>query len=158
MLLCGLLVLSPAVLARAPALWYAQVTHVTDGDTIWVQPDSGGQAIKVRIDGIDAPEICQVYGMASRDALVAVVLGRHVQVRSRSRDDYGRVLARLYLGTDDVGGWMVAQGHAWSYRSGRSLGPYAEQESSARQRGMGLWQYRAMSPRTFRKRHGSCHE
>ena len=39
--------------------WPGVVTHVSDGDTVWVQPLQGGEAYKVRLLGIDAPEICQ---------------------------------------------------------------------------------------------------
>jgi endonuclease YncB( thermonuclease family) len=35
--------------------WPGIVTHVSDGDTVWVQPLQGGEAHKVRLLGIDAP-------------------------------------------------------------------------------------------------------
>jgi len=42
------------------------VTSVHDGDTITLNTDSGAK--KIRLAGIDAPEIKQPYGIASRDA------------------------------------------------------------------------------------------
>lgn len=151
-------VATTAVAARGThADWMGTVTHVTDGDTLWVRPARGGAPRKIRIDGIDAPEICQAYGVAARAALTAQVQGQSVQVTGRRTDDYGRLLARLTVQGEDIGVWMVLQGHAWSYRSQRDAGPYAQQESWARAQGLGLWQTRAMAPRTFRKRHGSCH-
>lgn len=141
----------------ATSAWSGRVTHVTDGDTLWVQPLNGGVVRKIRMDGIDAPEICQVYGVAAREALMARVQGQAVRVVGRRKDDYGRLLARIHVQGEDVGGWMVLAGHAWSYRSQRNAGPYAEQEMLAREHGRGLWQGRAMSPKTFRRRHGSCH-
>lgn len=139
------------------ASWSGQVTHVTDGDTLWVQPRNGGAVRKIRVDGIDAPEICQVHGEAARVALIKRVRGQPVQVTGRRQDDYGRLLARIHVQGEDVGGWMVLAGHAWSYRSLRNGGPYVAQEMLAREQGRGLWQGRAMSPKTFRRRHGSCH-
>lgn len=137
--------------------WPGRVTHVTDGDTLWVQPFHGGAVRRIRVDGIDAPEICQVHGEAARFALMARVQGRQVQVAGRRKDDYGRLLARIHLQGEDVGQWMVLAGHAWSYRHQRDAGPYAAQEALAREQGVGLWRGRAMPPRTFRRRHGSCH-
>jgi endonuclease YncB( thermonuclease family) len=144
-------------LAASGAGWPGRVTHVTDGDTLWVQPLQGGAVRRIRIDGIDAPEICQVYGEVSRRALAERVQGQLVVVQGRRKDDYGRLLARIHLQGEDIGQWMVLAGHAWSYRHQRSAGPYAAQEALAREQRLGLWQGRAMPPRTFRRRHGSCH-
>lgn len=133
------------------------VTHVTDGDTVWVQPAAGGPARKIRIVGIDAPEICQAYGVSAREALAAQLLRHTVRVQGRGGDSYGRLLGRLELQGQDVGQWMVWQGHAWSDR-GRygAAGSYAAQEMAARQARRGLWRERALAPSVFRRRHGSC--
>jgi endonuclease YncB( thermonuclease family) len=141
----------------APRVYEARVTRVSDGDTVWVQPLSGGRYRKLRLEGLDAPEICQDGGAASRDALARRVLRQIVTVTERQRDDYGRGLARLRHAGDDVGGWMVASGQAWSYRWRRSLGPYQSQETQARAQRIGLFsQADAELPRSFRQRHGPC--
>ena len=139
--------------------WQGVVTHVADGDTLFVRPASGGQPVKIRIDGMDAPEICQAYGQASRLALHNRVMGQPVKVDTRRHDNYGRVLARISLQQADVGEWMVRQGHAWSYRFRRDAGPYAVEEAQAKTAQRGLFaDAQALQPRDFRKRHGSCHE
>jgi endonuclease YncB( thermonuclease family) len=133
------------------------VTHVTDGDSIWVRPLSGGAPREVRLQGIDAPEICQAWGRQARDALAAQVLHREVRVSSRGRDNYQRTLARVSFGGRDVGEWMVSHGHAWSYQFRRNPGPYSRQEAQARAGRLGLWGVHApAAPREFRKRHGGC--
>ncbi|APW37204.1 hypothetical protein RD110_08325 [Rhodoferax koreense] len=138
--------------------WRAEVTYVTDGDTLWVRPEAGSPPRKLRLDGIDAPEICQVHGVAAREALMRRVLHRQVMVSSRATDDYQRTLVTLHLDGEDLGRWMVAQGHAWSYRYHRSAGPYAAEEKSARRAGRGLFaDVGAERPRDFRKSHGSCY-
>jgi len=143
--------------APAPQAYEARVTRVSDGDTVWVQPLSGGRYRKLRLDGLDAPEICQSGGTESRDTLARRVLRQSVTVTERQRDDYGRGLATLEHGGADVGGWMVAQGQAWSYRWRRSLGPYQAQETLARAQRRGLFaQADAELPGAFRKRHGPC--
>lgn len=142
---------------RAGESYEARVTRVFDGDTLWVKPLDGGRYRKLRLDGLDAPEICQAGGTASRDALAARVLQRVVTVNERSHDDYGRALVHLTHEGEDVGALLVLQGHAWSYRWRHSQGPYAQQEQQARALNKGLFgDAAAEGPRDFRKRHGPC--
>lgn len=158
LLLCLTMLAWPGPTPAAATSWTGTVTHVSDGDTLWVRPQRGGPPRAVRLDGIDAPELCQSYGETARAALVAQVLGQRVQVRVRQHDDYGRALARVSVYQRDVGGWLVSQGHAWSYHYRGRAGPYAVQESRARARRLGLFQQaHPEPPREFRRRHGSCH-
>jgi len=146
-----------ALPAQAAPPWMATVTHVSDGDTLWVQRSGQAAPIKLRLDGIDAPELCQRWGLAARDLLSARVLHQPVQVHARASDAYGRVLARIEWRGEDVGAWMVAHGAAWSYRYRRSGGPYQALEAQARQAGRGLFaEPGAEPPRNFRRRHGPC--
>jgi len=143
----------------AHALTPAWVSWVMDGDTVLLVPEGEREPVKWRIEGIDAPESCQPGGEASRDALIALVLRRTVQVEAQGHDSYGRQIGRLWLGDVDVGAEMVRTGKAWaySYRSGR--GPYAALQREARRQRLGLFAARdtAMSPALFRQFHGSCH-
>lgn len=134
-----------------------RVSHVSDGDTLWVTPDGGGAPRKLRLLGLDAPEICQAGGAASRDALGQLVTNKIVDVVVKYQDDYGRGLARILVDELDVAAIMVRSGYAWSSRWGRSLGPYAVQENQARAAGAGLFADPAAEmPLDFRKRYGSC--
>ena len=151
----------PASSAPAPSSqasnWSGSVTHVSDGDTLWVAPQSGGPPRKIRLDGIDAPESCQRFGPAARDALRERVLHRRVEVATRRLDEYRRELARVTIDGQDLGAWMVAQGNAWSYRYRRDPGPYAAEEQAARRARRGLFaDPAAQVPREFRKTHGPC--
>ncbi len=150
-----------AVLAspRSATPWSGVVTYVVDGDTLRVRPPGGGKPVSIRIDGIDAPEICQAGGRTSREALKRRVLGQRVAVHGRVRDDYGRLLARIMLDGEDQGRWMVAQGQAWSYHYRGSAGPYATEEGRAKAARRGLFSMQTsapVNPREFRKSHGSC--
>ena len=139
--------------------WQGVVTHVSDGDTVWVQPlqGEGGQAHKVRVQGIDAPEHCQVWGAQSQQALQAVLLNQVVDVQGQQHDSYGRLLARVYRQGQDVGAWMVTQGHAWSYHYQHHPGPYEAQQAYAQMYHLGLFtDPRPVEPRWFRKRFGPC--
>ncbi len=144
--------------AKASKAFTAVVTHVTDGDTMWVQSDRGGAAIDVRIQGIDAPEICQDYGKAAQSALASRVLHHTVSVSSKARDRYGRMIAKVSDQGQDLGAWLVSSGHAWSNHYRQSLGAYGAQETAARQARMGLWASGSpVEPKMFRKRM-KCHK
>jgi endonuclease YncB( thermonuclease family) len=145
----------PSAFARS---FNAVVTHVTDGDTLWVQPEGhAGGPIKLRLQGIDAPERCQRWGPEARAALAERVLHQRVQVRTRAKDSYERVLGNVRLAGEDVSAWMVAHGHAWSYRYRHNAGPYAAEEQAARAERRGLFaDARAIEPRHFRRQHGAC--
>lgn len=79
-----------AVSAEPAWAWSGKVTYITDGDTLWVQPSQGGKPVKIRVNGIDAPEICQAGGQAARAALARRVAGQTVTLSTRRHDDYGR--------------------------------------------------------------------
>ena len=138
------------------------VTKVSDGDTLWVRPsdcDDSGECkpVKVRMHGVDAPERCQAWGHQSSEALRNRLLQQNVEVSTSSRDMYGRALGKVRHKGEDVGAWMVLQGHAWSYRYQKSLGPYVQEEQQARQARRGLFaDPAATEPRSFRKAHGAC--
>lgn len=147
-------------LQAAAATRYTQsgvVTRVVDGDTLWLKTSIGAQPLKVRIQGIDAPEICQLGGLLARDALKLKVWGQRVTVTSGAHDQYGRTLGTVHMQGQDIGRWMVVQGHAWvySYRSKKAL--YGAEFSQAQGERRGVFSTAAIEePRIFRKRHGSC--
>ena len=114
-LLIALVALAPCLVGAAAA-FHGVVTPITDGDTLWVRPAGGGAPRQVRLLGIDAPEICQPFGPQARDALASLLANRRVTVHPRARDTYERTLAKVRLGREDAGAWMVKRGHAWSSR------------------------------------------
>ena len=133
------------------------VTRVVDGDTLWVKTSGGQQLLKVRIQGIDAPEICQAGGVQAREALKRRVLGQSVAVTSGAYDDYGRTVGTVRLEGQDIGRWLVAQGHAWVYSYRHKKGTYADELRQAQLARRGLFSDAAAEePRLFRKRYGSC--
>jgi len=148
-------------LMTGPAWSFEQawVSWVMDGDTVLLLPAGEREPVKFRIQGIDAPESCQPGGERSRDALIALVLRRTVQVEPLGQDSYGRQLGRLRLDALDVGAEMVRSGWAWAYRYRTGRGPYAalQREAQRARRGVFAARETAMSPAVFRQFHGSCH-
>lgn len=139
------------------SVYAARVMRVFDADTVWVQPDTGGRWRKLRLDGVDAPEICQAMGVAARDALAARLLAQAVTVRERAHDSYGRGLVVIEREGEDVNAWLVRTGWAWASRW-RGQGVYGKDEDRARDARRGLWatEEAPETPRDFRRRHGPC--
>ena len=147
--------------AMALDSWQGVVTHVTDGDTLRVRPIGLQGKVygkKIRIDGIDAPESCQLYGIKSAAALKKLLISKQVTVFSKRFDDYGREVAKITADNIDAGGWMVQNGHAWSYHYRFSVGPYRLEEDAAKRARRGLFaDASAVEPKIFRREHGSCY-
>ena len=107
--------------------------------------------------GIDAPERCQAGGAESTAALTSRVLRREVAVRVVGRDGYGRLLGEVRLDGQDLGAWMVREGHAWSHRRFGVADVYASEEAQARSAQRGLFgDPAAIEPRSFRRSRGNC--
>ncbi len=155
---CLLVAVVFAGLAASPCLaLQGVVTRVSDGDTLWLRPQGGGRPVKLRVQGIDAPELCQPWGRESHDRLRELVLARAVRVVEGPYDDHGRRLGRLLRGDVDIGAQLVREGLAWSYRWRSHPGPYAVEERAARAARRGLFaDPAAMTPRAFRRAHGPC--
>jgi micrococcal nuclease len=134
----------------------AEVSWVTDGDTVWVR-EAGHRPFRLRLDGLDAPESCQHGGEAARAALAGRVLHRTVEVTTRARDAHGRAIGRLRFDGEDVGAWLVAHGQAWNLSFRGRAGLYADEEQLARAARRGVFvQELPETPREFRRRHGPC--
>ena len=126
----------PARPAPAAPVW--RVVSVHDGDTLRAI-DQGKTERKVRLVGIDAPEIGQAFGTKARDGLTAMVKGRSVEVHADSEDRYGRTLARLVIEGRDIKLAMVADGLAWHFTRYSDDAALAAAERDARAAKRGLW-------------------
>lgn len=160
-LVLALALLAPPATTAATSL-AGRVTRVVDGDSVWLAPSTGGRAIEVRLSGIDAPEICQPHGVASRRFLAALVLRQPVQLQVDAgrdgRDRHGRTLGVLFVGDVEVNRRLVEEGQAWSYGARGGAGPYGAQQRRARALGRGLHEdgVSLERPADFRRRHGPC--
>lgn len=93
----------------------ARVIYAADGDTLDIDlPDVGRPTTRVRLWGVDCPEIAHApgesdahFGREAADFVRREVIGRRVRVeldRNRSsRDRYGRLLAYLTVLADGFG-------------------------------------------------------
>lgn len=139
-------------------VYQGTVQAVHDGDTVHVL-DTNGHMHKIRLANIDAPELKQAYGMASRDALQQRVESQQVDVNVVAVDQYKREVGQIILNNIDVNLWMVTQGYAWHYNSiarkqqNRSdFNRYQQAQIQAQQNRRGLWHNsRAIAPWYFRQ-------
>jgi endonuclease YncB( thermonuclease family) len=140
-----------------PVVLAGTVSRVVDGDTLWLKADADSAPVVVRIQGIDAPESCQVGGAEATAALNALALGREVTVRVSATDEHGRTVGKVFDGDKDIGDRMVRDGQAWSSRYQYDRGPYVAEERMALALKRGLHAAGgAIQPRDFRKQHGPC--
>ena len=131
----------------------AQVVGVTDGDTLTAIVD--GRQIKVRLNGIDAPEKKQAFGDASKRALSNLVFGKRVSIVDLGKDRYGRTIGEVFTPDgQQVEVAMVRLGMAWHYvKYAPRDTDLAGAELVARKERRGLWSdAAAVPPWEFRKR------
>ena len=114
-----------------------------------------GAPLTVRLRDIDAPEICQAWGVEARQALEELALNKLATLAPRSRDRQGRTVGTLRVAGLDVGRHLVENGHAWSVRTRYDRGPLVKQERMAKALSRGLHgQIGAQPPWEFRRRPG----
>lgn len=144
---------------QASEVWSGWVSWVMDGDTVVLVREGQHEPVRLRIEGVDAPETCQPGGLEAREALIRLTLRKPIQVLDRGQDVYGRQIGRLSVNGVDVGAEMVRAGMAWAYSFRTGRGPYAALQRQAEKQKKGVFAAKeaAMSPALFRKFNGSCH-
>jgi micrococcal nuclease len=113
------------------------VVGVHDGDTITVLV--GRTQHKIRLNGIDAPELAQAWGRRSRETLSALVFGKTVRVVVMDVDRYDREVGDVYVGAVLANAEMLRAGMAWWYRQYSRNATLAVLEAGARAQRRGLW-------------------
>ena len=91
-----------------------RVVGVHDGDSITVLAP-GNDQLKVRLEGIDAPELKQPFSQQSKQALSDLVYGKAVVLRVTGKDRYRRTLAVVMVEGVNANLEMVKLGMAWRF-------------------------------------------
>lgn len=94
--------------------WNGKVVGISDGDTISVL--HAGRAEKVRLFGIDCPEKRQAFGNVAKRFTADMVADKIVEVDAVDIDRYGRTLAWVWVGEQNVNLELVRHGLAWHYK------------------------------------------
>ena len=140
------------------------IPKIIDGDTVHINN------YKFRLEGIDAPEMKQQCkkesfkisstigfsfykdyscGKVSKAKLKAKINGSKIKCVSTSKDRYKRYIATCFKGEINLNQWMVRNGYAIAYR--RYSKKYVPDEEFAKEKKLGLWQGKFMSPEKWRK-------
>ena len=130
-----------------------RVVEVHDGDTLTVQT-SGGGLVRVRLEGIDCPELGAPFSRVARARTVELTLYRDVEVRGSVVDDHDRLVARVLVEGQDESKTLVSEGLAWHYVRYSSDPVLAAAERHARETPLGLWRDpHPMAPWDWRQAH-----
>ena len=132
-----------------------RVVRVIDADTYDLLV--GGRVERVRLVGVDAPELSQPYGPQAADSVRRLLpVGQLVQLtRASGKPDlYGRTLGELRLmGSGQQAGPLVAvdsllvvRGWAWAWEPGRTTPRLAAEQLRAQANGRGLWKCGTAEP------------
>ena len=108
----------------------SKVISVYDGDTLRVNidsfPDIIGKNIRIRIKGIDAPEIkgkCQKeidLAIVARDYLRnAINHSSQIELRNMERGKYFRIVGELYIDGENISNNLLKKKLAYYYNGGK---------------------------------------
>ena len=130
----------------------AVVTRVPEGDVLTVS--HRGKRTRLRLYGIDCPELEQPVGVQAKQYSERLLLGKKVKVYPIETDKYARVLSWVFLDGEGVNARLVTTGMAWWYPDlGSHEAKLKEYQARAEAAGRGLWSlsYRE-TPWDFRNR------
>lgn len=135
----------------------ATVLSVGDGDTLRV--DDRGKRLTIRLACIDAPEMAQgPYGEQSRALLASLApVGSEVSLKVVDTDRYGRTVAEISRGGQNLNLRMVRRGQAFAYRqylSNCDPTAYLGAERGAEVDRLGVWNVPGGIQRPWEFRHG----
>lgn len=92
----------------------AKVIRVVDGDTVDALVDLGfhiSVEMKLRLYGINAPELKEAAGKVSRDRLIEKVEGKEVTILTMKdkQEKYGRYLATIISENENINEWLLSE-------------------------------------------------
>lgn len=129
-------ILTSAVLAVSES-FTGKCVAVHDGDTIGVMHN--GVEEKIRVYGIDAPELHQDFGSRARQFTSDLVFGKIVTIEVKNRDRYGRTVGRVKIDDKDLSLELAKAGMAWHYKKYANDPELAKAEKEAQSKKLGLW-------------------
>lgn len=113
---------------------------VHDGDTYDLLIEQGN-TIRIRMEGIDAPEGGMPYYRVSKDSLKKILSNETIEVQITSIDSYKRCIAYTYLGDGlEVSREMIKKGLAWHYKEYNDEKELSHLEKESKEKCKGLWQ------------------
>lgn len=118
----------------------AKVTRIIDGDTF--ETETGE---KIRLIGINAPEISDLFGREASEYLSRLIVGKFVELRSdelsNDKDRYQRLLRYVIVDGVDINKKMIIDGFAFAYLKYHfsKSNEYQVAQTEARENSRGIW-------------------
>ena len=140
---CGFFFLLCPLNADASSL-YGKVIEVNSGDVITIH--NLNRPVRVKLLGVDAPELNQAFGDVARKHLADLVYDKSVIVEYSGIAGDGSLRGRVLLNDADIGAQMIRDGAAWfdannfDRLSANDQEVYRYSEQAARNERRGLWQ------------------
>ena len=150
--LASFLFIAPRV---SGASFVGKVIEVNEGDVITVS--NMNRPVKVRLLGIDAPEMTQAFGDVAKQHLSDLVLDKLVMVQYAGYTKNYALQARVLIDGRDICAQMVRDGAAWFDPKSQVLSPddgviYLQSQLAAQNERRGIWQVQnPVSPWDFVK-------
>lgn len=127
--------------ASATEVLSGKVVHIADGDTITILDSSRSQH-KIRLYGIDTPEIGQAFGKTAQKFTAKLTANEIAHVVSLDTDRYGRTVGIIVVNGVNVNQSIIEAGYAWHYGK-YCKEPFCDEwlklEKRARYLKKGLW-------------------
>lgn len=140
------------MIARAQT-YTGKVTAVKDGDTIEMLVN--GKPLRIRLFGVDSPEKGQPFGEKARQYTSSLCFGKVVKAQRESRDQYGRIVAEVFLPDgSSLNMQLVQAGYAWQYTYYSKSVEMTQAQAAAKAARRGLWlDAHPVAPWEWRKQH-----
>lgn len=116
-----------------------KVIRVDDGDTFELLIENN-KTIKIRMEGIDAPERGMPYYRVAKNFLLNQISGETVKVEITDKGPYNRYIGLTYHNDKEMSAEMLREGMAWHFKKYNSHSHFAELEQLARENRVGLWE------------------
>ena len=130
--------------------------RIIDADTIEISGE------KIRLSGIDAPELnqtcrdsservykCGTEAKKKLSGLVKSMLGYPIKCNFTGKDIYGRLIGECSVNNININSWLVRNGWAVAYR--KYSEEYLDDEGFAQSNSLGIWQGSFIKPWRWRK-------
>ena len=116
-----------------------KVISIIDGDTYDILVN-GNKTIRIRMEGIDAPEKGMPFYRVAKDYLGQMCFKKDVRLEIKDKDQHGRTIAYSYLDDGrELSHEMVKAGLAWHFKKYSSEISLSNLEMEARNAKLKIW-------------------